>query len=171
MESAIHSHPEAFGRKPSWMVEEMQAEAKRIKAAADETTAQALGEAQRLQEKARKLPQPQETEGKFEVRFAQALIEIMTGRPTAAKPDIIKMPEPEKFEPLALVLSSTEQFYYRVTASFCPCQGWYWSNVRYGIGKCRHHTQAFPEIARENVARIEVIKAQKKAQHSRRAAQ
>ncbi|NPV63680.1 MAG: hypothetical protein HPY61_13835 [Methanotrichaceae archaeon] len=171
MESAIDSHPEAFGRKPSWMVEQMRAEAESIKAAADQTAAQAMGEACRLNEKARKMPQPQETEGKFEIRFAQALVEIMTGRATIAKPDMIRMPEPEKFEPLALVLSSTEQFYYRVTASFCPCQGWYWSNVRYGIGKCRHHTLAFPEIASENARRIEQIKTQRKTEPSRRAAQ
>jgi hypothetical protein len=151
---------EANGRKPSWIVEEMKAEAQRIK--------KALGEARRLQEKARKMPQPQETEGKFEVRFAQALIEIMTGRPTIAKPDMIKMPEAEKFEPLALVLSSTAQFYYRVTPSYCPCQGWFWSVERYGIGKCRHHTLAFTEIARENSARIEEIKASRKVSSSAR---
>jgi hypothetical protein len=154
---------EANGRKPSWMVEEMRAEAQRLKKASDAVATQALGEAQRMQEKARKMPQPQETEGKFEVRFAQALIEIMTGRPTIARPDMIKMPEPEKFEPLALVLSSTAQFYYRVTPSYCPCQGWFWSVERYGIGKCRHHTMAFPDMAKENSARIEEIKAQKKA--------
>jgi hypothetical protein len=145
------------------MVEEMRAEALRLKKASDAVATQALGEARRMQEKARKMPQPQETEGKFEVRFAQALVEIMTGRPTIARPDMIRMPEPEKFEPLALVLSSTAQFYYRVTPSYCPCQGWFWSVERYGIGKCRHHTMAFPEIAKENSARIEEIKAQKKA--------
>lgn len=162
---------EANGRKPSWIVEEMRTEVQRIKKASEVAAAQALGEARRMQESARKMPQPQETEGKFEVRFAQVLVEIMTGRPTIAKPDMIKMPEPEKFEPLALVLSSTEQFYYRVTPSHCPCQGWYWSNVRYGIGKCRHHTQAFPEVAMENTRRIEQIKTQKKTQSGRRSAQ
>ena len=153
---------EANGRRPSWIVEEMKAEAQRIKNASEVAATQALGEARRLQEIARKMPQPQETEGKFEVRFAQALIEIMTGRPTIAKPDMIKMPEAEKFDPLALVLSSTAQFYYRVTPSYCPCQGWFWSVERYGIGKCRHNTLAFPEIARENSARIEEIKASRK---------
>lgn len=154
---------EANGRRPSWIVEEMKAEVQRIKKASDKAAAQALGEAQRLQEKARKMPQSHETEGKFEVRFVQALIEIMTGRATIAKPDMIRMPEPEKYEPLALVLSSTVQFYYRVTPSYCPCQGWFWSVERFGIGKCRHHTLAFPEIARENAARIEEIKTTRKA--------
>ena len=162
---------EALGRKPSWIVEEMRAEAQRVKTSSGLLAAQALEEAQRLKETARRMPQPQQTEGKFEVRFAQALVEIMTGQPTIAKPDMIRMPEPEKFEPLALVLSSTEQFYYRVTPSHCPCLGWHWSNVRYGIGKCRHHTQAFPEIAGENSRKIEQLKAQKKTNPSRRAAQ
>ena len=135
---------EANGRKPSWIVEEMRTEAQRMKKASEVAVTQALGEARRMQESARKMPQPQKTEGKFEVRFAQVLVEIMTGRPTIAKPDMIKMPEPEKFEPLALVLSSTEQFYYRVTPSHCPCHGWHWSNVRYGTGKCRHHTRHSP---------------------------
>ena len=179
MESSIINHSredflaqqEANGRKPSWIVEEMRTEAQRMKKASEVAVAQALGEARRMQESARKMPLPKETEGKFEVRFAQVLVEIMTGRPTIAKPDMIKMPEPEKFEPLALVLSSTEQFYYRVTPSHCPCLGWHWSNVRYGIGKCRHHTQAFPEVAMENTRRIEQIKNQKKTQTGRRSAQ
>ena len=162
---------EANGRTPSWMVEEMRAEAQRVKKASSAIAAQALGEARRMQERALKMPQPQETEGKFEVRFAQVLVEIMTGRPTIAKPDMIRMPEPNKFEPLALVLSSTEQFYYRVTPTHCPCLGWHWSNVRYGIGKCRHHTQAFPEAAGENARQIERMKAQRKTQAGRRAAQ
>ena len=179
MESSIINHSredflaqqEANGRKPSWIVEEMRTEAQRMKRASEVAVTQALGEARRMQESARKMPQPQETEGKFEVRFAQVLVEIMTGRPTIAKPDMIKILEPEKFEPLALVLSSTEQFYYRVTPSYCPCLGWYWSNVRYRIGKCSHHTQAFPEVAMENTRRIEQIKSQKKTQTGRRSAQ
>jgi len=161
----------ANGRTASWMVEEMRAEAQQAKNASNAIAAQALGEAKGMQKKACMMPQHQKTEGKFEVRFAQVLVEIMTGRPTIAKPDMIRMPEPDKLEPLALVLSSTEQFYYRVTPSHCPCQSWHWSKARYGIGKCRHHTQAFPEVAEENARLIERIKAQRKTQSSRRTAQ
>jgi lysozyme family protein len=33
----------------------------------------------------------------------------------------------------------------------------------YRMGKCRHHTLAFPDIAKENAARIEEIRARRKA--------
>lgn len=104
---------------------------------------------------------PAESEGKYEVRFAQLLTEIMTGKPTSSKPQLIKMPE-TVYEPIALVLSSTEQFYYRTTPNHCPCKGWFYSVERFGVGKCRHHTQAFPERATKNTTKIERIKAEKK---------
>jgi len=81
----------------------------------------------------------------FEVRFVQALVEIMTGRATTARPDMVKMPE-TPYEPIALVLSSTGQFYYRVTPQGCTCKGFARRMV------CRHFKAAFPELAaqREN---------------------
>jgi hypothetical protein len=146
--------------RPSWMVEEMLAEAEKTKLGAF----QVVEEAKRQQKMARELPSAVSSEGKFEYRVVQALIEIMTGRPTTARPDMIWMPRNEESEPQAMVLSSTEQFYYRVTPSHCPCKGWFYSMGSYGMGKCRHHTLAFPEIARENAARIAGIKDRKTAE-------
>lgn len=127
---------------------------------------QADGPATRAQEESERIKlkmtlPPAESEGKYEVRFAQLLTEIMTGKPTSAKPQLIKMPE-TVYEPIALVLSSTEQFYYRTTPNHCPCKGWFYSVERFGVGKCRHHTQAFPEQAAKNTAEIERIKPEKK---------
>ena len=130
-----------------------------LKQQADKSAVNAKEEAERIKAKM-PLP-PAESEGKYEVRFAQLLTEIMTGKPTSAKPQLIKMPE-TVYEPIALVLSSTEQFYYRTTPNHCPCKGWFYSVERFRVGKCRHHTQAFPEQAAKNNAEIEKIKAEKK---------
>lgn len=110
-------------------------------------------------ERLKKLPLPKPTtEGKYEARIVQALVEIMTGRPTIAKPQKIELPQ-TIYEPIVLELSSTEQFYYRVTPSSCTCKGWHYSAKNYGVGKCRHHIDAFPEQAAKNNAKIERIKA------------
>ncbi|VVB63479.1 Uncharacterised protein [uncultured archaeon] len=126
---------------------------------ADGATTKEQSKAERF--KAKKPLPPAESEGKYEVRFAQLLTEIMTGKPTNAKPQLIKMPE-TVYEPIALVLSSTEQFYYRTTPNHCPCEGWFYSVERFGKGKCRHHTLAYPEQAARNATEIERIKAEKK---------
>ena len=133
--------PEA--KPASWMVEDMLAEQQRIKLSAGQAAASAQAEAQRIKAKM-PLP-PAASEGMFEVRFVQALVEIMTGRATTAKPDMVKMPE-TAYEPIALVLSSTGQFYYRVTPQGCTCKGFAYRGI------CRHIKAAFPEIAaqREN---------------------
>ena len=125
------------------MVEDMLAEQQRIKQAADQMAASAQAEAERIKAKM-PLP-PAASEGMFEVRFVQALVEIMTGRATVAKPDMVKMPE-TPYEQIALVLSSTGQFYYRVTPQGCTCKGFVYR------GKCRHFKAAFPELVapREN---------------------
>lgn len=127
----------------SWMVKDMLAENERMKQAADQMAAGAQAEAERIKAKL-PLP-PAASEGMFEVRFVQALVEIMTGRATIAKPDMIKMPE-TLYEPIALVLSSTGQFYYRVTPQGCTCKGFSRRMI------CRHFKAAFPELAaqREN---------------------
>jgi hypothetical protein len=164
MESAIRErHQEDFAageadRRPSWMVEEMLAEATRKGAS------QATEEAKGQQKTVQRLPSPVSSEGKFEFRFVQAFIELLTGRPTTARPDVIWLPKNMESEPLALVLSSTEQFYYRVTPSHCSCRGWFYSRGSYGMGKCRHHTLAFPDIARENASRIDGVRARRKAE-------
>jgi len=109
-------------------------------------------------ERLKKLPLPApKTEGKYEARIVQALVEILTGTPTIAKPQIIEMPE-TIYQPITLVLSSTQQFYYRVTPDSCSCDGWFYSSQRYGAGKCRHHTLAFPEIAAQNNKIVEGLK-------------
>jgi hypothetical protein len=134
---------EAEEKQASWMVQDMLAEQQRIKQAADRMAAGAQAEAQRIKAKM-PLP-PAASEGMFEVRFVQALVEIMTGRATVAKPDMVKMPE-TPYEQIALVLSSTGQFYYRVTPQGCTCKGFVYR------GKCRHFKAAFPELVaqREN---------------------
>jgi hypothetical protein len=127
----------AEAKQASWMIEDMLAEKERVKQAADRMAASAQAEAERIKAK---LPLPlAASEGMFEVRFVQALVEIMTGRATVAKPDMVKMPE-TPYEQIALVLSSTGQFYYRVTPQGCTCKGFVYR------GKCRHFKAAFPEL-------------------------
>ncbi len=135
----------------------------RIKAEKEEKAAK--DEAERL--KNLSLPKPT-TEGKYESRIVQALVEIMTGRPTTAKPQKIEMPK-TIYEPIVLELSSTKQFYYRVTPRSCTCKGWHYSIQKYGIGKCRHHTDAFPHQAAKNETQIEKIKAARKGISSAKA--
>ena len=134
METATKATP------ASWIVEDMLAEKQRIIQSAEEATANAQAEAQRIKAKM-PLP-PAASEGMFEVRFVRALVEIMTGRATVAKPDLVKMPE-TLYEPIVLVLSSTGQFYYRVTPQGCTCKGFSYR------GNCRHYKAAFPELAAE----------------------
>ena len=121
----------------SWMVKDMLAEQQRMKQAGNQMAAGAQAEAERIKAKM-PLP-PASSEGMFEVRFVHALIEVMTGRATTAKPDMVKMPE-TLYEPIALVLSSTGQYYYRVTPQGCACKGFLYR------GKCRHFKAAFPEL-------------------------
>ncbi len=120
-------------------------------------------------EEAAKRPLPTlQGEGKYEARVVQALVEILTGRPSVAKPQKIMMPQ-TIYEQIALELSSTEQFYYRVTEQQgCTCKGWYYSKQRYSVGFCRHYADAFPEQAARNKAIIDKIKAEK-AQAARKA--
>ena len=133
----------AEAKPASWLVEDMLAEQQRMRQAADQMVASARAESERIKAKM-PLP-PAASEGKFEVRFVQALVEIMTGRATVAKPDMVKMPE-TAYEQIVLVLSSTGQFYYRVTPQGCTCKGFVYR------GKCRHFKAAFPELVaqREN---------------------
>lgn len=147
-------------RKTAWVdPADLAEERDRIIKGANQTATKAKKETSTIRPKM-PLP-PAESEGKYEVRFAQLLTEIMTGKPTSARPQLIKMPE-TVYEPIALVLSSTEQFYYRTTPNHCPCKGWFYSVERFGIGKCRHHALAYPERAARNATEIERIKAEKK---------
>ena len=134
---------EAEAKPASWLVEDMLAEQQRMRQVADQAKVIVQAEAQRIKAKM-PLP-PAASEGMFEVRFVQALVEIMTGRATVAKPDMVKMPE-TPYEQIALVLSSTGQFYYRVTPQGCTCKGFVYRKT------CRHFKAAFPELVspREN---------------------
>jgi hypothetical protein len=153
-----------------WQRQQQQQQNSSIAAHAEEIAAPCKAEAERMKEQAAKLPLPNGTiEGMYEARIVQALVEIMTGRRTTARPQLISMPE-SIYEPICLVLSSTEQFYYRVTASSCTCKGWHYSAQRFGVGKCRHHAMAFPEQAAQNAAKIEAMTAERKAQTAKKAA-
>jgi len=134
---------EAEEKQASWLVDEMFAEQQRMRQVADQAKTNAQAETERIKNKL-PLP-PAASEGMFEVRFVQALVEIMTGRATVAKPDMVKMPE-TPYEQIALVLSSTGQFYYRVTPQGCTCKGFVFRKT------CRHFKAAFPELVapREN---------------------
>jgi len=133
----------AESKREDWLVGEMLSEQQRMRQVADQSKTNAQAEAQRIKAKL-PLP-PAASEGMFEVRFVQALVEIMTGRATVAKPDMVKMPE-TPYESIALVLSSTGQFYYRVTPQGCTCKGFVFRKT------CRHFKAAFPELVapREN---------------------
>ena len=50
---------------------------------------------------------------------------------------------PERLQAMSLVLS---------------CKGWHYSQQKYGVGKCRHHTLAFPEEARDNARILEEVR-------------
>jgi len=134
---------EAESKREDWLVEELLAEQQRVKQIANQMAVSAQAEAQRIKAKL-PLP-PASSEGMFEVRIVQALVEVMTGRATVAKPDMVKMPE-TPYEQIALVLSSTGQFYYRVTPQGCICKGFAYRK------SCRHFKAAFPELVapREN---------------------
>ena len=141
-----------------------------IAAEAEKLASPARKEAERMKEQAAKLPLPQlQGEGKYEARVVQALVEILTGKPTQIRPQKIEMPE-TIFEKIVLILSSTEQFYYRVTEEKgCTCKGWYYSQLKYDVGKCRHYSLAFPEQAARNNAIIEAMKAERKVQAAQKA--
>ena len=58
---------------------------------------------------------------------------------------------------MSLVLSSKGDSYYRVTPDSCTCKGWHYSQQRYGVGKCRHHTLAFPVEAKQNAETLKMV--------------
>ena len=94
--------------------------------------------------------------GKFKPQTVRELIEIITGRHTEI--DTQKVDLPERLQAMSLVLSSKGDSYYRVTPDSCTCKGWHYSQQKYGVGKCRHHTLAFPEEARDNARILEEVR-------------
>jgi len=104
------------------------------------------------EKKMKTVHQPRE-DGKFNCATVAEMVEILTGkvRKTAAKKIDLSGIN------ISLILSSKEDGYYRVTPDSCTCKGWHFSQQKYGIGKCRHHTQAFPEEATQNAQSLEMI--------------
>jgi hypothetical protein len=82
---------------------------------------------------------------------------IMTGDELTVVPELVMFP-PNDYEDIRLVRSSCHNTYYRVTANSCTCLGWYHSVLKFGVGKCRHHTLAFKEEAAKNCQVIADIK-------------
>ncbi|MFZ3148635.1 MAG: hypothetical protein WA137_06295 [Methanothrix sp.] len=97
------------------------------------------------EKKTKTVHQPRE-DGKFNCTTVAEMVEILTGkvRKTAAKKINLNGIN------ISLVLSSKEDGYYRVTPDSCTCKGWHFSQQKYGVGQCRHHTLAFPEEAAQN---------------------
>jgi hypothetical protein len=88
----------------------------------------------------------------------QAMVSIITGRPCRAQLRTLVLPDIGLGE-VTLIQSSTHGIlYYRVTPDSCTCPGWYYSMQRFGVGKCKHHTEAYPEEATENARLIGEIK-------------
>jgi len=94
----------------------------------------------------------------YPLGVVQVICEIFTGKPCAARPERIYLPEGQ--EPICLVLSSKKTHYYRTTPDSCSCKGWKFSSQKYGVGKCRHHTLAFPAAGSRNEKIIEEIETQ-----------
>ncbi len=94
----------------------------------------------------------------YPLGVVQIICEIFTGKPCAARPERIYLPEGQ--EPICLVLSSKKTHYYRTTPDSCSCKGWKFSSQKYGVGKCRHHKLAFPLPAEGNAKIIEEIETQ-----------
>jgi len=87
----------------------------------------------------------------------QSLVYMLTGQTCQSRPNKVIMPE-GTWGRVCLVLSSQHNLYYRVTPDSCTCQGWFFSSRKYGAGKCRHHTLAFPEEAAKNCQIIADLK-------------
>jgi hypothetical protein len=109
------------------------------------------------EKKTKTVHQPRE-DGKFNCVAVAEMVEILTGkvRKTAAKKIDLNGIN------ISLILSSKEDGYYRVTPDSCTCKGWHFSQQKYGIGKCRHHTLAFPEEAAQNAQSLAMVEGPRK---------
>lgn len=118
---------------PSWIALELLDEKKAIEARLA---------AEALEAEIRKnLPSSTPSEDVIPVWWALKLVGILTGSKCDIPPQTIRMPETE-FEQIVLELSSTGKYYYRVTASHCPCKGFHYNH------NCSHFKRAFPKLAR-----------------------
>ena len=101
--------------------------------------------------------QPKE-DGKFNCATVAEMVEILTGRIRKTQAKQVDLAGID----ISLVLSSKEDGYYRVTPDSCTCKGWHFSQQKYGIGKCRHHTLAFPVVAAQNEQSLVMIRGPRK---------
>jgi hypothetical protein len=111
----------------------------------------------------RKLSYTPGTANTYPIAAVQSLMSIFSGKPYNKVPKRIYLPDPATGENRGICLSRSNSYpiYYRTTPTSCACAGWYWSTYRYSVGKCRHHTEAYPEQAKYNAAQIDLIKSQK----------
>jgi len=111
----------------------------------------------------RKLSYTPRTANTYPISAVQSLMSIFNGKPYNKVPKMIYLPDPATGENRGICLTRSNSYpiYYRTTPTNCACAGWYWSEYRYGVGKCRHHTEAYPEQAKYNAAQIDLIKSQK----------
>jgi hypothetical protein len=97
-----------------------------------------------------------EQTGMFSCETIIELVEIMSGRIRTTNPRRVELGD------IILVRSSRGDGYYRTTEDSCTCKGWHFSQQKYGVGKCRHHTEAWPEAAAVHEASLEAIRGPKK---------
>ena len=100
MKSNHKAKRQTSGEYANELLERIRAQNHAISAHAEGIAAPCKAEAEMMKEQAAKLPLPEGTiEGMYEARIVQALVEIMTGRRTTARPQLINMPE-TIFEPI-----------------------------------------------------------------------
>jgi hypothetical protein len=93
----------------------------------------------------------------FSIGTVNEIVEILSGRIRRTPAKMVKLGVE-----ITLVLSSKGDGYYRTTPDSCTCKGWHYSIQKYGVGKCRHHTEAFPEEAKENAEILQRLTSPRK---------
>jgi len=96
----------------------------------------------------------------FSIGTVNEIVEILSGRIRRTPAKMVKLDN--NGVEITLVLSSKGDGYYRTTPDSCTCKGWHYSVQKYGVGKCRHHTEAFPEEAKENAEILQRIASPRK---------
>jgi len=103
----------------------------------------------------------QREDGKFSIESVNSMIEILSGRIRKTNAKRVNFELASGTE-ICMMLSSKNDGYYRTTADSCTCKGWHYSIQKYGVGKCRHHTEAFPEEAKENAEILQRLTSPRK---------
>ena len=96
----------------------------------------------------------------FSIGTVNEIVEILSGRIRRTPAKMVKLDN--NGVEITLVLSSKGDGYYRTTPDSCTCKGWHYSIQKYGVGKCRHHTEAFPEEAKENAEILQRLTSPRK---------